>query len=55
MKWQIHLESTFKEQSWRIVAFGTFDQSNKETGPEQKNNNDKDKYKEKDNDKDKYI
>ena len=33
------------------MTFETLDQSDEETGPDQKNNNDKDKYK----DKDKYI
>ena len=37
------------------MTFETFDQSDEETGPDQKNGNDKDKYKEKHNDKDKYI
>ena len=35
------------------MPFETLDQSDEETGPDQKNNNDKDKYKDKDNDK--YI
>ena len=43
------------------MTFGTFDQSDEETWPDQKQhnykdkNNDNDKYKDKDNDKDKYI
>ena len=37
------------------MTFETFDQSDEETGHDQKNDNDKGKYKEKDNDKDKYI
>jgi len=37
------------------VTFETFDQSDEETGPDQKNDNDKDKEKEKDNGKDEYI
>ena len=36
------------------MTFETFDQSDEETWPDQKNGNDKDKDKEKDNDKDKY-
>ena len=51
----MHLESTFKERSQRLVTFETFDQMDEETGPDQKKDNDKDKYKEKDNDKNKYI
>ena len=39
----------------RLLTFETFDQSDEETGPDQKNGNDKDKYRKKDNDKDKYI
>ena len=42
---------TYKEQPERPVTFGTFDQSDEETWPDQKKDNDKDKYK----DKDKYI
>ena len=37
------------------MTFETLDQSDEETGPEQKTDNDKDKYKDKDNDKNKYI
>ena len=37
------------------MNFETFDQSDEETGPDQKIDNDKDKYKEKHNDKVKYI
>ena len=37
------------------MTFETFDQSDEETGPDQKTDNDKDKYKDKDNDKNKYI
>ena len=51
----MHLESTFKERSQRLVTFETFDQMDEERGPDQKKDNDKDKYKEKDNDKNKYI
>ena len=43
------------------MTFDTLDQSDEETGPDQKTDNDKEKYKDKDNDedkdkdKDKYI
>ena len=47
--------SKSKEWPKRLVTFETFDQSDKETWPDQKKDNDKDKYKDKDNDKDKYI
>ena len=33
---QIHLESTFKERSQRLVTFDPFDQSDEETWPDQK-------------------
>ena len=56
---QIHSETSIRERSERLVTFKTFDQSDKETWPDQKKDNDKDddkdKYKDKDNDKDKYI
>ena len=45
----MHLGSTFKEQSQRLVTFETFDQSDEETWPDQL----KDNYKDKDNDNDK--
>ena len=35
-QWQIHSESTFKERFQRIVTFATFDQSDLETLPDQK-------------------
>ena len=35
-QWQRHLEDTFKEQSWRLLTFETFDQSDEETWPDQK-------------------
>ena len=56
-QWQIHLKNTFKEQSLRLLAFETFDQSDEKTWPDQQKDNDEDKYKYKDNDKDnvKYI
>ena len=51
---QMHLESTFKEQSYRFVTFETFDQGVEEGWPDQKKDNDKDRYEDKykDNDKD---
>ena len=51
---QIHLESTFKEWSQRLVTFETFDQGDEERWPDQKNN-DKYRYKDKDKDNDKDI
>ena len=51
----MYLESAFKERSYRLVTFETFDQGDEETWPDQQKDNDKDKYKDKDNDKDKYI
>ena len=39
----MHLESTFKEQSQRLVTFDTFDQGDKKTLPDQKKAKDKDK------------
>ena len=36
---------SLKEQSQGLVTFETLDQSDEETGPDQKTDNDKDKYK----------
>ena len=52
-QWQIHLKKTFKEQSLRLLAFETFDQSNEKTWPDQQKDNNKDENKY--NDDDKYI
>ena len=49
----MHLESTFKEQSHRLVKFVTFDQRDEKTWPDPTKDNDKDNYN--DNDNDKYI
>ena len=35
-QWQRHSESTFKERFQRLVTFATFDQSDEETWPDQK-------------------
>ena len=35
-QWQIHLESTLKERSQRLLTFETFDQSDEKTWPDQK-------------------
>ena len=48
-QWQIHLENTFKEQSFRLLTFETFDQSDEETWPDQQKDNNEDKHN--DNDK----
>ena len=49
---QIRLESTFKEQPYRLVTFETFDQSDEETWPDQQKYNDKYKDNDRDSDKD---
>ena len=51
----MHLESTFKERSQRLVTFETFDLGDEERWPDQKRDNDKDRYKDKDKDNDKNI
>ena len=51
--WLSDLILTLQSDPWGLVTFETFDQSDEETGHDQKTDNDKDKYKDKDNDK--YI
>ena len=50
------MTNTFREHPQRVpqrlVTFETFDQSDKETLPDQRKDNDKDKYNEKDKDND---